>query len=174
MENEDFVRFILDSTERVFSTMLGLEITAGEAKVSQGAVGPSYGLAALVGFAGSMVGTGSIDCSAALACHFAGAMLGSEYEAVNDDVLDAMGEVANMIMGNIKTSVEAAVGPMDLSIPTVVYGRNFTTRSQRHNQWMVVPFACRGEEFLVQVMLAPNQGQSALVQAAPVLQAMAD
>ena len=164
MNNEDLVRYILDSTESVFSTMLGLEISAGAPSVSQGAVGPSHGLAALVGMAGSMVGTGSIDCSATLACHFAGAMLGSEYEAVNDDVLDAMGEVANMIVGNIKTNVEAVVGPMDLSIPTVVHGGEFSTRSLRNNQWTVVPFYCMGEEFVVQTMLLPSNTQTQMNQ----------
>ncbi|MBY0504903.1 MAG: chemotaxis protein CheX [Bryobacteraceae bacterium] len=171
MQQEELVRFILESTESVFSTMLGLEVQAGEPRTSQGAVGPSYGVAALVGLAGSWVGTGSVDCSAELACKMAGAMLGSEYETVNDDVLDAMGEVANMIVGNIKNNVESLVGPMDLSIPTVVYGRNFTTRTQRHNQWTVVPFQCDNDEFLIQVMLLPNNGQSLPV-CVPVGQAM--
>lgn len=160
MEQEELVSYILESTESVFSTMLGLEIRAGAPRYSQGAVGPSYGVAALVGLAGSWVGTGSVDCSAEFACTIAGAMLGSDYDTVNDDVLDAMGEVANMIIGNIKTNVENQVGPMELSIPTVVYGRNFTTRTQRHNQWTVVPFECHGQEFMIQVMLLPNNGQT--------------
>ncbi len=158
MQQEELVGYILESTESVFSTMLGLDATAGKARLSEGAVGPSYGVAALVGLAGCWIGTGSVDCSAGLACKIAGAMLGSEYEAVDDDVLDAMGEVANMVIGNIKNSVEVVVGPMDLSIPTVVHGRNFTTRSHRNNQWTVVPFQCLGEEFLIQVMLLPNEG----------------
>jgi len=168
MEQEELVRYILESTESVFSTMLGLETTAGTPRTSQGAVGPSHGVAALVGLAGSWIGTGSVDCSAELSCKIAAAMLSSEYDTVTDDVLDAMGEVANMIIGNIKNSVEIVVGPMDLSIPTVVYGRNFTTRSQRHNQWTVVPFECQGEEFLIQVTLMPNHSSQSLAECVPV------
>jgi len=164
MEQEELVRYILESTESVFSTMLGLETTAGTPRTSQGAVAPSYGVAALVGLAGSWIGTGSVDCSAEMSCKIATAMLGTEYDTVTDDVLDAMGEVANMIIGNIKNSVEAVVGPMNLSIPTVIYGRNFTTRSQRQNQWTVVPFECQGDEFLIQVMLLPNSNAQSLMQ----------
>jgi chemotaxis protein CheX len=160
MKHEELVSYILESTESVFSTMLGLDVAPGPSDVSCGSVAPSHGVAALVGMAGPWAGTGSIDCSASLACLFAGAMLGSDYKSVDDDVLDAVGEVANMIIGNIKTSVEGVVGPMELSIPTVVYGRNFITRSQKHSQWSVVPFSCNGEEFTVQVMLIPSTGQS--------------
>lgn len=164
MENQEIIRYILESTESVFSTMLGLEITPGEPRLKQGVVGPSHGMAALVGMAGAFVGTGSIDCSERLACVFASAMLGMEYTSVNDDVLDAMGEVANMIVGNIKTNVEAVVGPMDLSIPTVVHGGEFSTRSLRNNQWTVVPFTCLGEEFVVQTMLLPSNTQTQMSQ----------
>lgn len=174
MQHEDLSRYILESTESVFSTMLGLELTAGEPRIAQGNMGPSFGVAALVGLAGPWIGNGSVDCSATLACNIAGAMLGSAYTDVNDDVLDAMGEVANMIIGNIKTSAEAIVGPLDLSIPTVVYGRNFTTRSPRQNQWTVVPFQCQGQEFQVQVMLIPNSSHATLLEAAPILHAVGD
>ena len=174
MQHEDLSRYILESTESVFSTMLGLEVKAGEPRIAHGNMGPSFGVAALVGLAGPWIGNGSVDCSATLACRIAGAMLASEYDSINDDVLDAMGEVANMIIGNIKTSAEAMVGPLDLSIPTVVYGRNFTTRSQRQNQWTVVPFQCQGEEFQIQVMLIPNSSHAALTETAPILLAAGD
>ena len=174
MLEESLSRYILESTESVFSTMLGWELTAGEPRIAHGNMGPSFGVAALVGLAGPWMGNGSLDCSATLACTIAGAMRRTEYQDVNEDVLDAMGEVANMIIGNIKTRAEAIVGPLDLSIPTVVYGRNFTTRSQSRNQWTVVPFQCQGEEFQVQVMLIPNNSHAALSEAEPILYAVAD
>ena len=53
----------------------------------------------------------------------------TESPAVNEEVLDAVGELTNMIIGNVKTVAEAIVGPLNLSVPTVIYGRNFTSRS---------------------------------------------
>ena len=52
MQQEDLARCILESTESVFSTMLGLEVKAGEPRVNCGNMGPSFGVAALVGLAG--------------------------------------------------------------------------------------------------------------------------
>ncbi len=56
-------------------------------------------------------------------------MLMTEAPSVNEDVLDAVAELTNMIIGNVKTELEAQVGPLGLSIPTVVYGRNFQTKT---------------------------------------------
>ena len=68
-----------------------------------------------------------------------------------------MGEVCNMILGNVKTMLEEELGPMGLSIPTVIYGRNFTTRSVARSQWSVVPFVCNGERLEVHLCLAPSR-----------------
>ena len=49
-------------------------------------------------------------------------MLMSEFDAVTEDVLDAMAEMANMIFGNVKTELEEQLGGLGLSIPTVIFG----------------------------------------------------
>ena len=71
-------------------------------------------------------------------------------------MLDAIGEITNMVLGNVKTSLEEVLGPMGLSIPTVIYGRNFTTRSVGQSNWTIVPFQCLGERVAVHVCLAPG------------------
>ena len=68
-------------------------------------------------------------------------------------------EQVGYIFESIKNRVEAVVGPMELSIPTVVHGRNFITRSRRGHEGTVVRLECLGEELLIQVMLLPNEGR---------------
>ena len=80
-----------------------------------------------------------------------------EYTSVNEEVLDAVAEVTNMIMGNVKTSLEEDLGAMGLSIPTVVYGRNFSSRTVGKQEWSVVPFKVGTEDLEVQVCLAPGR-----------------
>jgi chemotaxis protein CheX len=70
--------------------------------------------------------------------------------------LDAVAEITNMIVGNVKTTLENRVGNMLLSTPTVIYGRNFQTRSARNQEWTIVPFEWDGERMCVQVCIAPN------------------
>lgn len=155
MSSEEIAGLITEVTSQVFSMMLGIEVQPEQPVIEQMGAGPSEGVVALVGLAGPWVGTGTLSCSPDEACWLASKMLGSDYDSVNEDVLDAVGEIANMVIGNLKTNIEERVGPMGLSVPTVVYGRNFTTRSVGKQDWTVVRFDCGEGKVAVQVMLTP-------------------
>lgn len=157
ISREYIVAAITTSTADVLSTMLELEATVGDSVLAKEEAEPSSGLVSLIGLAGSWAGTGSLGCSGALACTLAAHLLASPFEAVNEEVLDAVGEITNMIIGNVKTLLEEKVGPMGLSTPTVIFGRNFQTRSARIHAWTVVPFTIGSERMLVQLCVAPNE-----------------
>jgi chemotaxis protein CheX len=149
------VEFIRTATADVFTTMLGLGIANEPEYSDKNPPTISDGVLAFVGMAGSWTGAGAISCSAAFACRICNQLLMTEADAVNEEVLDAVGEVANMIIGNFKTMVEEHLGPLGLSIPTVIYGRNFTSRSLGSNHWMVLPFRCGDETITIRCCLAP-------------------
>ena len=152
---EKVIGAIGPATAEVFSTMLGLEIAAEEV-LREEAAAPQSGLLALIGLAGTWSGTGSVSCSAKFACVMASALLDYGCDEVNEEVLDAVGEITNMIIGNVKTALEQETGEMGLSTPTVILGRNFQTRSARIQEWTVVGFRCGDEIFHVQLCLAAN------------------
>ena len=151
------VSAVRTATEDVMAMMVGLEATAGDAYQSRGAPSPTEGVVSLIGLAGPWLGTGYISCTAEMACSLAGALLMGEYNAVNEDVLDAVAELTNMIVGNVKTIIEAEVGPMGLSIPTVIFGRNFSTKSGGQNDWVGIPFTVGSGTLNVQVCLIQKQ-----------------
>jgi chemotaxis protein CheX len=156
ISQDELVRAIRTATEEVFTTMLNLELTVGDVFVEKEEAVPSSGVVSLIGLAGSWVGSGSLACSAGCAAKIAGALLMTPYDAVNEDVLDAVAEVTNMIVGNVKTALESRLGAMGLSTPTVIYGRNFQTRSSGNQEWTVVPFTLGEDRMCVQVCIAPN------------------
>lgn len=155
--HDEMTLMIREATLNVFSMMLGLDFQPGESYVEEDPPGPSEGVLALIGLAGTWAGSGTFSCSAEMARKLSSALLMTEYESINDEVLDAIGEVTNMVLGNVKTSLEEKLGPMGLSIPTVVYGRNFTARSMAKNSWTVVPFVLEGDKVLVHLCLAPSR-----------------
>ena len=152
---------LIRSTSDVFSTMLGTELPAGEVTVEgtvEGAASePSDGVVSFIGIAGSWAGTGSVTCSAAMACRVCAAMLMTETPSVNEDVLDAVAEITNMIIGSVKTDLEAELGPLGLSIPTVVFGRNFKTRSAAAAEWIHVRFLWDTDPLRIKMCLAPSE-----------------
>jgi chemotaxis protein CheX len=172
MMNQDAIETaIRQATEEVFSTMLAMEATAGQAYSEKKCPGPSDGLISVIGLAGSWVGTGSICCSGESACKISSAMMMSEYSEVSEDVLDAIAEVTNMIVGNFKTVAENHLGPLGLSVPTVIYGLNFTARSASRETWTVVPFRFGERGHMdVKICLTPNRGLSHLIPAGAATQ----
>lgn len=154
--NQDrLVSIIQAATDEVFSTMLGMPLTPGESHTEKSGSECFDGVVALVGLAGAWVGSGRVACSAPFACRLSSALLCSEYTAVNEDVLDAISEITNMIIGNVKSSLDDELGPMGLSIPTVIFGRNYKARSCGVHEWVVVPFHCDSERFEVKFALMP-------------------
>ncbi len=156
LTQSEIAGFIAAATTEVLSMMLGVEVVQSDPFVQTTASAPASGVVSLVGLAGDWVGTGSLSCSAALACKLSSLMLLAEYDSVNEDVLDAVAEMTNMIIGNVKTAVEERLGPMGLSVPTVIFGRNFQTRNPGNHEWVVVPFRYEGDCLNVQLCLVPG------------------
>jgi chemotaxis protein CheX len=155
---DEITAVIRTATQELFSTMLNLplEPLASFQEATTKPPSSQDGVEALVGIAGSWTGTGRICCTSKLACTLAGAMLMMTCESLNEDVLDAMSEIANMIIGNVKTELEERLGPLGLSIPTVIFGRNYKTRSAGVSSWVVVPFMCKGDTLQIRFCLIPT------------------
>ena len=156
LDQAKIVAAVCGATEEVFSTMLSIPVAAQEAYRQSSKPSPADGVMALLGLAGKWVGTGSLCCSPQLAREISGKLLMSEFASVDQEVLDAVGEVTNMIVGNFKNSLENEIGPTGLGIPVVIFGHNFTASSIHTTDWVVVPFLCGTEKMEVKVCLAPQ------------------
>jgi chemotaxis protein CheX len=146
--------YIRHAANDVFATMLGLEIRGAELALSP--VNTHARVTALLGLTGEWSGSGQVSCDPALACSIAGQFLMAEYGEVNDEVLDAIAELANMIVGNVKTAMEDRLGPMGLSTPVMISGE-FETRVVGNPAWVTVPFECAAGNMTVQIVLSHTQ-----------------
>jgi chemotaxis protein CheX len=76
-------------------------------------------------------------------------------QAVNDDVRDVLGELANMIGGNIKSAVAAG---LSLSMPSVTDGNNYGLRVCGSEVQDRLSFQCSDGPFWV-TLLAEAPGK---------------
>ncbi len=158
MSLQDFiVESMRQSAVQVFSTMLGTELGNGEFSVENGTPEVNDGVVSFIGLAGAWAGTGSISCSPTLACRICSQMLMTESSAVDEEVLDAVAELTNMVIGSVKTDLEGQLGPLGLSIPTVVFGKNFRAKSAGTTEWIVMRFPWDGESLVIKMCLAPTE-----------------
>lgn len=131
---------VQSATVDVFATMLGMSVTIKDTTPPVEITTSNDGLMAILGMAGAVSGSGSLCLSENLACRAASRFLMAEYSEVNDEVLDAIAELCNMIVGGLKTSLEEEFGPMGLSMPTVIYGKDYVTRRSNMGERMGVTF----------------------------------
>ncbi|HJV34064.1 chemotaxis protein CheX [Geomonas sp.] len=146
---EDDVRSkIAEITKGVFSTMVMMEV-ADQSPLMEPVVSFHETLTSMVGLAGSHSGLLAIHCPKSLALKVTSNMLGMEVTDIDEDVNDAMGEIANMIGGDVKHIFSPKGADINLSIPTVIYGSDYVLESISTSEAMVMPFECEGERFLL-------------------------
>jgi len=80
-------------------------------------------------------------------------MLGIEVDEIGEDVNDALGEIANMLGGSIKQVLSRGGLDINLSIPTVISGEEYTVNAMSDKDCIIVPFLVEGEQFLVGLKL---------------------
>jgi chemotaxis protein CheX len=158
---DQIVRAVRGATAQVFSTMLGHCVDEGEVSFEGPSSEPNDGVVSFIGIAGAWIGTGTLICSPRLACCICNGMLMTETTAVDEEVLDAVAELTNIIVGCAKTDLEATLGPLALSIPTVIFGRNFKTKTAANTSWIVLRFHWQGEPLIVRFCLAPSEQRPA-------------
>ncbi|MGR3176706.1 MAG: chemotaxis protein CheX [Candidatus Anammoxibacter sp.] len=84
----------------------------------------------LISFTGNYIGTLSAFFKAETALKASSGMLGMECTSIADeDVQDVIGEITNMVAGNIKTSIIKTYGDLHLSIPIVICGKSLSITS---------------------------------------------
>lgn len=132
----------------VFITMLGLDVSPSEIpRRPAGDLLTSY-----VRLTGDWNGAVLLECTRQQACRFAGRILSTDPpDTVDDDVRDVLGELANVIGGNMKCVMAAA---SRLSMPTVIEGGDDDVRVFRSTARERLMFDSSEGNFWVTVLIA--------------------
>jgi chemotaxis protein CheX len=134
----DLKGFVIHSVKSVFQTMLSMDIELDNPPDKQ-SISTNGHIVGTVGFAGKVMGTINLFVSRTFGREMAAAMLGMTMEEIGGDeeVNDVIGEVCNMVGGDMKSRLCDAGLTCSLSIPSVTYGNGFKIESKgwgRHEQ----------------------------------------
>jgi chemotaxis protein CheX len=146
----NLAQYIVEATQEVFTTMLMEEVSAG-APLETRNERFTDSISSIVGMAGANKGAVAVHSPVNVACRITELFLGMEVESLDDDVKDAMGELANMITGNVKGKLEEQGQDIRLSIPTTVDGDNYTVECPGKHEGTIVPFSFQDCRFLVEI-----------------------
>lgn len=149
---EQLAAYVIEATREVFSTMVMMD-PVDDYPLEEPVKRFQCSITGMVGFAGIYSGVISIHCPVALALKMTSNMLGMECDEINEDLNDAIGEIANMLGGNVKQVLSKGGLDVKLSIPTVIAGEEYTVNSLSDSDCVVIPFHIDENKFIVGLTL---------------------
>jgi len=143
---------LIESTIEIFTGMVMMEISvAGEQLEKLGTLKKS--ITGMVGLAGTHKGLLAVHFPQPVALAVTSNFLGMEVEEINDDVQDAIGEIANMLGGNLKTILSDRGKDIQLSLPSTIFGDEYAFSSQAEVDQIILTFQAAAGSFTVEVEL---------------------
>jgi len=142
---------IIESTLEIFTGMVMMEISVeGEPPLKLGTLKKS--ITGMVGLAGDRKGVIAVHLPEQVALAVTTSFLGMEVEEINADVNDAIGEIANMLGGNLKTILSDQGKDIQLSLPSTISG-DYSFSSQADVDQIILSFKAPSGVFYVEVEL---------------------
>ncbi len=134
---EELVSAFQKSTSAVFSTMLGVDVRSGPV-CDCDLLLAMHEVSGIIGLSGRLTGDVIVSFDREVAILATGAMLGEQPTELDNDVVDAVGELTNMIAGGAK----GALGKYDLqlALPTVILGSGHRIGFKPGVQPVLLPF----------------------------------
>jgi chemotaxis protein CheX len=152
LKEEDMARHVIDATKEVFSTMVMMDLE--ESYPLEDSVTHFHcSISGMVGLAGSYTGILAVHCPQSFAMKITSNMLGMDVDEMGEDVNDALGEIANMLGGYVKMVLSKGGMDINLSIPTIISGEEYSINSMAESDCVVVPFIFEDQKFLVSLKL---------------------
>jgi len=143
---------IIDSTIEIFSTMVMMDISVENDEV-EGSGKLQDTITGVIGLAGIHKGVLAVHIPYPVALAITSNFLGMDVNEINEDVEDAVGELANMLGGNIKTVLTENGRDIDLSLPSTISGSSYNFQPSKDVIKIVVEFGTSNGHFLVELQL---------------------
>lgn len=151
----EFINPFVAATQNVFQTMLGIKLNRGELSLRK-SFAPIHEVCGLIGLAGKCHGMVVVSFGRETALQLAGILLGDNVVELNSDVVDAVGELTNMITGAAKSQL--AKYELSIGLPTVICGKTHTINFPSGSPPLVIPFDSDYGPVCVEVGLSEAAG----------------
>jgi chemotaxis protein CheX len=153
LTEDELVKMLISDTKEVFSTMVGMEDLLHLPSQIEPVTHFEDCITAMVGMAGTYSGLVNIHTPQNLALQITSSMLGMEVTEVDDDVQDALGEIANMIAGSFKLHLSRGGADIRISTPSVVTGSDYVVAAGSAQDTITLRFVTDDDWFIVAITL---------------------
>jgi len=148
----EYINPFIAAVSNAFMTMLDCEVKRGQLSLLD-ADSPKHVVSGVIGLSGKAVGTVVMSLSEEVALKATSTMLMCETESIDEDVVDAVGELTNMVAGAAKAELEEY--ELQVSLPNVITGRDHEVRFPSDVTPICVQFTSPWGDLALEVGLAP-------------------
>jgi len=143
MMDSKFVQPFIDATVKVLETMAFMTPKVGKIGVwdNERAVGEVVGIIGLSNADERIKGFMSVGFTEGSIVQVVSSMLGEEFPGICDKVREAVGEIANMISGQVRQSLSAQGLKLQAALPSVVSGKALTMDGSLKRPSIMVQFS---------------------------------
>lgn len=153
----DIYQQVADATREVFGSMLLMEVSP-QTEVDKLPVPFFEAVSGMVGIAGLYKGVVAVHAPYETAKKITSQFLMMEVDEISNDVLDAFGEIANMLAGSVKSVLSSKGKDIQLSVPSAISGHEYTLDIQKRGDHLIIPFESETGTFIVQVQYEKQNG----------------
>ncbi len=145
-----YVNPFIQATVETFKTMLTLKLKTGLPNLKKDAE-HTYDISGVIGLSGEAQGIISLSFPKSLALKIVSQLLGSPVKIIGAELIDGIGEIANIIAGNAKQYLTKY--KLSISLPNVVIGTGHRIAVQSGVPTIIVPFESTLGAFAMEVSL---------------------
>jgi chemotaxis protein CheX len=149
----EYINPFIESTVNAMQTMAMISPKRDEIKVKKDGESATFDISGLIGIAGEALGSVVLSFPEDTALQVVSKFVGEELTDVNRDVLDAIGELTNIVAGGAKKIFSEQGHHFKISIPNVVHGKNHKINRPKDVPCISVTFSSDSGPFAVEVSL---------------------
>ena len=149
----EYINPFLNATKNVIETMANTKESHDKPALKKGNL--SWGIVTgVIGIASAQLkGHMVISFDEPSILGIVSGMLGEEFTQVNRDVIDAVGEITNMICGGAKKELSEQGFMFDLAIPLMIMGKNIEISQLSTGPVVTIPFTTERGTFVLEANL---------------------
>ena len=122
VELQNYVEPFVEVTVNTFKEFVGIDVSPGHPHFLDPEKYYEWDISAVIGLSGAVKGAVIVSMKTELAIKLTDMLTGDSHTEIDADVVDAIGEINNIISGNIKPKVPNG-DKIVISIPTIVKGK---------------------------------------------------
>ncbi len=146
----ELVNPFIDATMKVLETMASTKAQAGKPFLKNDGMARGD-VSSVIGLTGETRGTISISFTEECILPIVSNMLGEQIAELNEEIKDAVGEIANMISGQARVRLEQMGRSLKAAIPTVISGKGHSLTHMSSSPVIGVPFTTDQGAFTIEV-----------------------